>query len=69
MQTGNAGGYALARHMSESEALARIPTLILLQRTQDAWLATRSGATASCTKPLAPGQLAREAVALARSEH
>ncbi|CAN5510719.1 hypothetical protein BH24ACT26_BH24ACT26_14560 [soil metagenome] len=64
MQTGNAGGYALMREMAETETLARIPTLILLQRKQDAWLATRAGATAYRTKPLGPGQLAREVVAL-----
>jgi two-component system phosphate regulon response regulator PhoB len=69
MQTGNAGGYALARYMAESEALSRVPTLILLQRSQDAWLAARSGATACRTKPLQPGQLAREVLALERPKH
>jgi DNA-binding response OmpR family regulator len=64
MQTGNAGGFALAKQMSESSALADVPVLILLQRPQDAWLAKAAGAAAHRTKPLAPGGLSRALLAL-----
>jgi DNA-binding response OmpR family regulator len=63
LQTGNAGGYALAREMSQSARLAHLPILMLLQRDQDAWLAKRAGATAFCTKPLG-GRLVRAVLAL-----
>ena len=64
LQTGNAGGYALARDMAESAKLAVVPILILLERRQDAWLARRSGASAFLVKPLRPGELARAVDAL-----
>jgi DNA-binding response OmpR family regulator len=66
MQTGNAGGYALTRYMAESKSLAGVPTLVLLERPQDAWLARNAGATAHRTKPLAPGELALAVLALAK---
>jgi DNA-binding response OmpR family regulator len=59
MQTGNAGGFSLARTLSESPRLSNIPVLILLERAQDAWLARTAGARAIATKPLPPGELAR----------
>jgi CheY-like chemotaxis protein len=58
MQTGSAGAVALLRDMAQTPRLARIPTLVLLQRDQDAWLAQTAGATAYRTKPLGPGRLA-----------
>jgi DNA-binding response OmpR family regulator len=67
LQTGNAGGYALAKDMADSSRLAGIPLLILLQRPQDAWLAKEAGADAFCTKPLGGGRLAREVLALAQA--
>jgi DNA-binding response OmpR family regulator len=66
MQTGNAGGYAMARDMAETTRFANVPLLILLERDQDAWLARKAGATAFRTKPLRPGQLAREVMTLAK---
>ncbi len=58
MQTGNAGGYAMARSMSESTSLREVPVLILLERPQDAWLARTAGASTYRVKPLQPGELA-----------
>jgi DNA-binding response OmpR family regulator len=63
MQTGNAGGYALAKDIAESSS--GVPVLILLQRDQDRWLAHSAGAAAHCTKPLRPGVLVRQVLALA----
>jgi CheY-like chemotaxis protein len=65
MQTGNAGGFALARDMSESGRLAEVPTLILLERPQDAWLARAAGARAYRVKPLSSGELPRAVMGLA----
>ena len=66
LQTGRAGGYALARDMSESGGFGGVPVLILLQRSQDAWLAQMAGASLHRTKPLRPGTLVRDVLALAR---
>ena len=69
MQTGSAGGYALARDMSQSPRLKEVPVVMLLERPQDAWLARAAGAAIYRVKPLPPGELARAAlVAEARSE-
>ena len=67
LQTGNSGGYALARDMAESSRLRGTPILILLERRQDAWLAGRAGASAFLVKPLRPGELARSAAELSGS--
>lgn len=67
MQTGNAGGYALAREMAESSHLRNVPIIILLERAQDAWLAERAGASAHCVKPLRPGELSDTVMRFAAS--
>ena len=66
MQTGNAGGFALVREMSESSAMAPVPVLILLERPQDVWIARKSGATAHAIKPVAPDRLASQVLSLLR---
>jgi DNA-binding response OmpR family regulator len=52
LQTGSAGGYGLARDMELDERLAHVPIIILLERTQDAWLARQAGAKLYRTKPI-----------------
>lgn len=64
LQTGNAGGFALARDMRQDRRLGRIPILMLLERSQDAWLALRAGATAHRTKPLSVAELVDQTLAL-----
>lgn len=59
LMTGSAGGYALARDMSEVDRLATVPIVMLIDRDQDAWLARQAGATSTLRKPLEPGALAR----------
>ena len=67
MQTGNAGGYALARSLSESSHLAGVPVLILLERSQDDWLARTAGASMFRVKPLRPGELVTTTQELAQA--
>jgi DNA-binding response OmpR family regulator len=57
IRTGNAGGFALARDMSQRAALNAIPVFMLLEREQDRWLAAQAGAALACAKPLNPGEL------------
>jgi CheY-like chemotaxis protein len=57
MQTGSAGGYALAREMAETPRLANVPIVMLLEREQDAWLARIAGAAAHRVKPVVPDDL------------
>lgn len=59
LMTGSAGGYGLARDMSQVARLAKIPIVMLIDRDQDVWLARQAGATTTLRKPLEPGALAR----------
>ena len=49
---GPAGGFALARDMSQDRRLARIPVIILVERDQDRWLAKQAGAALVLRKPV-----------------
>jgi two-component system, OmpR family, response regulator MprA len=64
LQTGSAGGFALARDLSQIPRLASIPILMLLERDQDLWLAHQAGAAAVRTKPLDVDQLVGAALNL-----
>lgn len=59
LQTGSAGGFGLARDMSEDSRLANVPVILLLERPQDAWLAKQAGASAYLVKPVTAGRLVR----------
>jgi chemosensory pili system protein ChpA (sensor histidine kinase/response regulator) len=52
LQSGSAGGFALARDMKADGRFADIPVVILLERDQDAWLARQAGALFYRTKPV-----------------
>jgi DNA-binding response OmpR family regulator len=52
LQTGSAGGFALARDMSQIARLASIPVIVLLEREADSWLADQAGATLALKKPV-----------------
>jgi two-component system, OmpR family, phosphate regulon response regulator PhoB len=64
LQTGNAGGFSLARWMRSLHDLEDVPILILLEREQDRWLARQSGATASRVKPIPTASLVGETLDL-----
>lgn len=51
MQTGSAGGFGLRKDMSHSDRLKDVPVVIVLERTQDAWLARQAGARLHYVKP------------------
>jgi DNA-binding response OmpR family regulator len=57
LQTGSSGGVSLLKEMQQHPALASVPVLVLLERSQDAWLAHEFGATAHLTKPVETGEL------------
>lgn len=59
LQTGNSGGYALARDMSQQPKLAGIPIVMIIEREQDRWIAGQAGAAVTLRKPLAAGALGR----------
>lgn len=52
LQTGSAGGFALARDMSQIARLASIPVIVLLERDADGWLADQAGAALWLKKPV-----------------
>jgi DNA-binding response OmpR family regulator len=64
LMTGSAGGFVVAREMSQMAALVDVPILILLDRDQDSWLADQAGATMHRTKPLTAESLAADALSL-----
>lgn len=61
LQTGSAGGFALAKDMAQLARLAAVPVVMLLERAQDGWLARQAGATAYFARPVAP-QVVAESV-------
>lgn len=52
LMTGRAGGFALARDMSQTPRLSAIPIIMLIERDQDRWLAGRAGAARILRKPV-----------------
>ena len=64
LMTGSAGGFVVAREMSQMEALKDVPVLILLDRDQDSWLADQAGAAMHRTKPVTAEGLAADALSL-----
>lgn len=52
LQTGSAGGFNLIRSMRQDSRSSKVPSLLLLERPQDAWLARQAGATLARVKPL-----------------
>ena len=64
MRTGSAGGFAVARDMSQMASQRDIPVLILLERDQDAWLAGEAGAALYRTKPITAESLAADTLSL-----
>jgi DNA-binding response OmpR family regulator len=52
LMTGRAGGFALAKDMSQTGRLAGIPIVVLIDRDQDRWLAGKAGAAEILRKPV-----------------
>lgn len=67
LQTGNSGGYALAKDMATDGRLANVPVIMLLERDQDVWLAKQAGAT-RIQKKSDMTSLVRETLELLNSE-
>ena len=52
LMTGRAGGFALAKDMSQTGRLAGILIVVLIERDQDRWLAGEAGAARILRKPV-----------------
>jgi DNA-binding response OmpR family regulator len=52
LKTGSAGGFNLIRSMRQDSRARNVPSLLLIERPQDAWLAKQAGATLTRVKPL-----------------
>lgn len=63
-QTGHAGGYSLLKEMSMVPRLARVPTLAVIDRPQDRWLAAQAGADVTKVKPFTASGLAAASMEL-----
>ena len=64
IRTGSAGGFGLARDMSQLLALQDVPILMLVEREQDRWLAETAGARKVLVQPVDAGEIVSSALAL-----
>lgn len=64
LQCGSAGGFSLAHDMRDDPALTHVPIFLLLERSNDVWLAKQSGANAWATKPIDGHRLVRATLEL-----
>jgi DNA-binding response OmpR family regulator len=64
IRTGSAGGFGLARDMSQHRELRRVPILMLIEREQDRWLAETAGAKTILVQPVDTATLVVHALAL-----
>lgn len=56
------GGFAILydlRQQAELEGYTPLPSLVMIERSQDTWLATWAGANATLLKPVDPFELSR----------
>ena len=67
IRTGSAGGVGLLKDMDQDGRLSSVPTLMLLERPQDEWLARVAGADLVRTKPVSIEQLLRDVRSIAPS--
>lgn len=65
LRTGSAGGFALAKDMLSVPRLAKIPILMLIERSQDTWLARQAGAAEWLAPPFDIAEIADKALELA----
>jgi chemosensory pili system protein ChpA (sensor histidine kinase/response regulator) len=65
LQTGNAGGFGLARDMDADARLHDVPLVMLLDRVQDSWLAQQAGAEVILIKPATATDVLRRLESLA----
>lgn len=65
LQTGSAGGFNLIRSMRQDARSLDVPSLLLLERPQDAWLAKQAGATLTRVKPLEVSDLVADTLSIA----
>ena len=64
IQTGSAGGFSLAREMSHFPRLSAVPIGMLIERSQDRWLAQQAGARLLWIKPIETGDLVADVLSL-----
>jgi DNA-binding response OmpR family regulator len=64
IRTGSAGGFGLARDMSQHLKLRHVPILMLVEREQDRWLAQTAGARVVLVQPVDSASLVEHALAL-----
>ena len=65
IQTGSAGGFSLAKEMNQRSRSKDVPILMLLERSQDAWLANQAGAARHRVKTLETTDLVADVLELA----
>ncbi len=64
LQTGSSGGFNLVRSIHQDPRTDGIPSLLLLERPQDDWLARQAGATLTRVKPLEASALVADVLSI-----
>lgn len=57
IRTGNSGGFSLALEMNQRIATQGVPMVLLLERSQDEWLAKQAGAAATLVAPFSSAEI------------
>lgn len=64
IRSGNAGGYSLGLELSQAQNLKDVPIFMLLERSQDEWLAKQAGAAKTRVQPVESSELIADALSL-----
>lgn len=64
IQTGSSGGYGLLKDIQQDSRIAAVPAVMVLERSQDKWLAKQAGAELILTKPVSAERVVADALSL-----
>ncbi|MDQ3908413.1 MAG: response regulator [Acidobacteriota bacterium] len=64
IRTGSAGGFGLLKAMQQDPRIADVPAVMIVERSQDKWLAKEAGAQLVLTKPVGAERVVANAISL-----
>lgn len=67
IRSGSAGGFSLGKELSQARFLKDVPIYMLLERSQDEWLAKQGGADKTRVQPVEASELINDALSLIAS--
>lgn len=67
IRSGNAGGYSLGKELAQAALLKDVPIYMLIERSQDEWLAKQGGASMTRVQPVEASEMLHDALSLIAS--